>query len=135
MRLLSFLTEIERAIFMEANAAEGTLWETSRMVNFQAGLARLILTRRADAESEMPQGTVLVQYFGLADGSFCVKSHLHWEGNETTQTLAAYDTPLLNWKLEATRIASAWLAGPPAGATLTSMSTTASEADRLATAG
>lgn len=136
MRLLSFLTEIERSLFMEANATEGTVWETSRMVNFQAGLARLILTHRPDAEIEMPQGTVLVQHFCLADGSFCLKTHLHWQGTETTQTLAVYDTPLLNWKLEASRIASAWLAGPPAESALVATSDVEnSDVDRLAAAG
>ena len=45
------------------------------------------------------------------------------------QLVSVYDTPLLNWKLEAVRIASTWLAGPPAEATSVSI---ASNADRIA---
>jgi len=33
--------------------------------------------------------------------------------------IAVYSTPTVNWKLEASRIASAWLEGPPAVATVT----------------
>lgn len=112
MRLLSFLTEIEHAIRMEANAAEGAVWDTIRIVNFKTGLARLTLTSR-DQDSGMPQGTVLVQHFGLANGSFCLKANLNWQGSDAGSTLSVYDTPMLNWKLEASRIASTWLAGPP----------------------
>jgi len=32
--------------------------------------------------------------------------------------IAVYSTPTLNWKLEASRVASAWMEGPPAMATL-----------------
>ena len=115
MRLLSFLTEIERAIRLEANAAEGEMWGSVRMVNFQTGLARLTLTA-CEADGGLPEGTVLVQRFALANGSFCLKASIAWRGSETSPVLSVYETPLLNWKLEANRIASAWLAGPPAEA-------------------
>jgi hypothetical protein len=114
MRLLSLLSEIERAILMEANAAEGAVWSCARIVNFQNGLARLTLVRQPDADNAMPEGAVLVQNFDLANGSFCVKAHLQWSGHTSTSTIAVYDLPTLNWKMEASRIASAWLAGPPA---------------------
>jgi hypothetical protein len=116
MRLLSFLTDIERAIRLETNADETAIWDTARIVNFKTGLARLTLTLR-ETDSGMPQGTVLVQHFDLANGSFCLKASLNWDGSEPNSIVSVYDTPLLNWKLEAVRIATAWLAGPPAEAT------------------
>jgi hypothetical protein len=115
MRLLSFLTDIERAIRLEANAAEGTVWDATRIVNFKTGLARLTLTSR-DTENGMPQGFLLVQHFALANGSFCLKVSLNWQGSAATPIISVYDTPVLNWKLEASRIASGWLSGPPAAA-------------------
>lgn len=117
MRLLSFLTDIERSIRLEANAGEGAIWDSARIVNFKTGLARLTLALR-EQDTGFPQGTVLVQHFALANGSFCLKAHLAWDGAEAGTVMSVYDTPLLNWKLEASRIASAWLAGPPAEATL-----------------
>jgi hypothetical protein len=111
MRLLSFLSDIERSICLEANATEGAVWDSSRIVNFKTGLGRLTLTLR-EPDSGLPQGTLLLQHFAMADGSFCLKASLKWEGSDSTPVLAVYDTPLLNWKLEASRIASVWLAGP-----------------------
>lgn len=113
MRLLAFLTDIERAIRMEANADESAIWDSARIVNFKTGLARLTLTCK-EADSGMPQGTLLVQNFALGNGSFCIKANLTWQGSPATTTLAVYETPLLNWKLEASRIAAAWISGPPA---------------------
>jgi len=130
MRLLSFLTEIERAIRLETNADETSIWDTARIVNFKTGLARLTLAVR-DTDSGMPQGTVLVQHFALANGSFCLKASLAWEGNSSNSIVSVYDTPTLNWKLEAVRIATAWLAGPPAEATTVTVS---ANGDRVAIA-
>jgi hypothetical protein len=115
MRLLSFLTEIERAIRMEANADETSIWTASRIVNFGAGLARLTLTCHDD--SGMPTGTILIQHYALASGDICLKASLGWEGAEERSIISVYETPLLNWKLEASRIATGWLAGPPAKTT------------------
>ena len=131
MRLLSFLTDIERAIRLEANAGEGEIWDSARIVNFKTGLARLTLSAR-EHDSEMPQGTILVQHFALANGSFCLKASLNWQGSEAAPVMSVYDTPLLNWKLEASRIGSSWLAGPPAEATLAHASM---EHERIAVAG
>lgn len=124
MRLLSFLSDIERAIRLEANADEGSIWNTARIVNFKTGLARLTLVSR-DVDSGMPEGTILAQHFKLANGSFCLKASLSWQGSDRGTILSVYDTPTLNWKLEATRIGTAWLAGPPAVAA----SMTLTEAD------
>lgn len=131
MRLLSFLTDVERAIRLEANAGDDAIWDSARIVNFKTGLGRLTLTLR-EADTGMPQGTVLVQHFALANGSFCLKAFLNWEGTSTGSMLSVYDTPALNWKLEANRIASAWLAGPTAVATL---STSSMAEERIAAVG
>jgi hypothetical protein len=130
MRLLSFLTDIERAIRLETNADETAIWDTARIVNFKTGLARLTLSLR-DSGSEMPQGTILVQHFGLANGSFCLKASLNWTGSEANAVVSVYDTPLLNWKLEAVRIGTAWLSGPPSEGTTVTIS---SDTDRVAVA-
>lgn len=131
MRLLSFLTDVERAIRLEANAGDDAIWDSARIVNFKTGLGRLTLTLR-EADTGMPQGTVLVQHFALANGSFCLKAFLNWEGTSAGSMLSVYDTPALNWKLEANRIASAWLAGPPAVVTLAAP---ALEEERIAAVG
>lgn len=132
MRLLSFLTDIERAIRVEANADEGAIWDTTRIVNFKTGLARLTLTSR-EPDSGFPAGGVLIQHYALANGSFCVKASLNWEGCEGSSVISVYETPVLNWKLEASRIATSWLAGP---ASITGMDLrTADGEERVAVAG
>lgn len=132
MRLLSFLTDIERAIRIEANADEGAIWDATRIVNFKTGLGRLTLTSR-EPDSGFPAGGLLIQHFALANGSFCVKASLNWEGGEGSSVISVYETPALNWKLEASRIATAWLAGP---ASISSIDTTTVEReDRVAVAG
>jgi hypothetical protein len=118
MRLLSFLSDIERALIAESPVVEGGAWESSRMINFHHGLARLTLNPRAAADLPMPGGAIFLQAFALADGSLCLKASLSWKGSEALPVIAVYSTPTLNWKLEASRIASTWLEGPPAQATV-----------------
>lgn len=119
MRLLSFLSDIERALIAESPVIEGGAWETSRMMNFHHGLARLTLTPRPGAEEISPGGTIFLQAFVLADGSLCLKANLNWKGSDAFPVISVYSTPTLNWKLEASRIAATWLEGPPAMATIT----------------
>ena len=107
MRLLSFLSDIERAVIAESPAVDGGAWETSRMVNFHHGLARLTLTARPGVETAAVGGSIFLQAFVLADGSLCLKASLNWKGSEAFPVLAVYSTPNLNWKIEASRIASA----------------------------
>lgn len=123
MRLLSFLSEIEKALIAESPVIDGGAWEASRMVNFHQGLARLNLTPRP--ENEFPGGAIFVQAFQLSDGSQSLKVSLSWQGSEVFPVLCVYSTPRLNWKLEASRIASTWLEGPSSVAAMA-----ASEADR-----
>lgn len=119
MRLLSFLSDIERAVIAESPVVDGGAWETTRMVNFQHGLARLTLIPRTSADLPLPGGAIFLQAFVLADGSLCLKASLNWKGSEAFPVIAVYSTPTMNWKLEASKIASAWLEGPPAQAAIT----------------
>ena len=120
MRLLSFLSDIEKALIAESPVVEGGAWETNRMVNFHHGLARLTLTARPGNELPSPGGTIFLQAFVLANGCLCLKANLNWKGSDAFPVLAVYSTPTLNWKLEASKIASAWLEGPPAQASVMS---------------
>lgn len=119
MRLLSFLSDVERTLIAESPADGGRNWEISRMVNFHHGLARLTLKPRAGSETNCAGGTIFLQAFALADGSICLKASLNWRGSDALPVIAVYSTPTLNWKTEASRIASAWLEGPPASASVT----------------
>ena len=119
MRLISFLSDVERSLLAESPAVDGGAWETTRMVNFHQGLARLTLTPRPAADLPFPPGAIFLQAFSLADGSLCLKASLNWKGSECFPIISVYSTPGTNWKLEASRIASVWLEGPPA-ATVTS---------------
>jgi hypothetical protein len=127
MRLLSFLTDIEKSVIAESPVVEGGSWQTTRMVNFHNGLARLTLTPRND-EYGQPTGTIFVQSFALADGSICLKASLNWKGSDAFPVMAVYSTPATNWKLEASKVASRWLEGAPAQATVTSLGQESHEA-------
>ena len=118
MRLLSFISEIEKCLAAASPVGEGGGWETQRMVNFHHGLARLTLKARPGAEMIAEGGAIFIQAFALADGSLCLKASLNWKGSDALPIIAVYPTPTLNWKLEASRIASAWLEGPPATGTI-----------------
>lgn len=116
MRLLSFLTEIEKAVVAESPVIDDGAWETTRIVNFHHGLARLTLTPRPG--NDFPGGSIFIQAFLLADGSQSLKAVLDWSTSTFATVANVYSTPQMNWKLEASRIASSWLEGPkdvPAG--------------------
>ena len=110
MRLLSFLSDIEKTVVAESPDIDGGAWETSRMVNFHQGLARLTLTPRIG--NDFPGGAIFIQAFKLADGSQSLKASLNWDSNQAFTVVSVYSTPRSNWKLEASRIASGWLEGP-----------------------
>jgi len=123
MRLLSFLSDIEKAVVAESPAVEGGAWEATRMMNFDQGLGRLTLAPRPNSELPFPGGAIFLQAFALADGSQCLKATLSWSGSSVTHAVPVYSTPTLNWKLEASRIASTWLEGPVAPELATDMPT------------
>jgi len=61
MRLLSFLSDIERALIAESPVVDGGAWITTRMVNFHQGLARLTLTARPGVELPNAGGTIFAR--------------------------------------------------------------------------
>jgi hypothetical protein len=113
-RLLSFLNDIEQALLTASAAQAGLSWVTSRMVNYHHGLARMTLTPPAGGDSAQMRGSIFVQSFELADGSICAKASLNWHGSDSFPVIAVYAKPEVDWQAEASRIASIWLAGPPA---------------------
>lgn len=114
--LLSFLTEFERALVAaEPSPDSGGAWAVARSVNYGQGVARMTLAVRK-AGQESPKGHVTLQGYRLADGTFCLKAHLHWEGHPQVRTRAIYSKPSLDWDQEAQRLAQDWLTGPTATA-------------------
>ncbi|MBA4138135.1 MAG: hypothetical protein C0518_12535 [Opitutus sp.] len=111
-RMLSFLSDVERALAADDPAPDDGSWETSRTVNYHLGLARLTLNVRS-AAGVAPRGTVLLQGYQLADGTPCLKAALNWHGTESTNTRAIYSKPDINWTSEARKVAAEWMAGPP----------------------
>ena len=113
-RLLSFVSDFERALLAdEPNPDEGA-WKNERAVNYRNGLARVQLAVRLSDGRMAPRGAVLVQGFHLADGVGCIKVQMSWAGSETTGAHAIFAKPGCNWRSEARKLASRWLAGVPA---------------------
>lgn len=108
MRLLSFLTEIERAIAADDPSPLGGSWENTRTVNYHEGLARLTLVARVGNRTQN-LGAVLLQGFVLADGSRCLKAFLSWQQGGAPFVHAVYEKPDLDWSSQARSIASNWL--------------------------
>ncbi len=115
-RLLSFLSDFERALLADDPTPDDGAWETERAVNYRNGLARLQLTVRVSGSPQKPRGAVLLQGFKLADGAACLKLQFSWAGTETTATHAIFAKPGCDWRSEARRLAAQWMAGPPASA-------------------
>jgi hypothetical protein len=111
-RLLSLLADIEKAIRCSMPDSDGTTLESSRMVSFHTGLARLSFRNRT-ANGTEPRGQLQLQHFNLADGRVCVKVHLSWAGSEANRTIELYTLPGVEWGTEVQRVAEAWLDGPP----------------------
>jgi hypothetical protein len=121
MRLISFLSDIERALIAQSPVVEGGAWETHRMINVHYGLGRLTVAARPGTEVRLSGGVIFVQSFVLADGSLCLKASLNWKGSDALPVFSIYPSSTLNWRLEASRIASTWLEGPPAGSSASSL--------------
>ena len=112
-RLLSFLSDFERALVADDPSPDEGSWETSRSVSYHRGLARLNLAVRTPA-SLTPRGHVLVQSHALADGTPCLKATLFWENSTRHRAQAIYTKPEMNWTSEARKVAAEWMAGAPA---------------------
>jgi hypothetical protein len=113
-RLLSFLSDIERALAADDPSPEGGAWLNHRTVNYQLGLARLSLAATTPEGGRQPRGAILLQCFKLADGTPCLKAQFSWAGSASTSTHALYAKPGTNWLTESRQLAALWLAGPPA---------------------
>ena len=110
-RLVSLLSEIEQALVANDPAPDGGSWSTSRLINFQQGLARLTLSVRTVGGVVVPRGTILLQQFVLADDTQCLKANLKWAGSENSMVCAIYSKPDVNWHSEASQIATKWQDG------------------------
>ncbi|HWA26061.1 MAG TPA: hypothetical protein VG734_10385 [Lacunisphaera sp.] len=115
-RLLSFLSNFERAIIADDPSPDEGTWDAERTVNYKNGLARLTLAVKHSDRPRQPRGGVLIQGFKLADGSPCLKLQFSWAGTEASTTHAIFDKPGSDWKYEARKAAALWMAGPPAPA-------------------
>ena len=113
-RLLSSLNDIEQALLKQSIAGMGLTWTTSRMVNYHHGLARMTLTPAEGAEPDQLRGAIFLQSYVLADGAVSFKASLNWHGCESFPVISVYAKPGVDWRAEASRIAAAWLSGPPA---------------------
>jgi len=113
-RLLSFLDDVEQALLKESVANLGPTWVATRMVNYHHSVARMTLTPTTESDPSQHRGSIFLQGFELADGSICLKASLNWHGSDAFPVIAVYSKPAVNWRAEAARIASLWLAGPPA---------------------
>lgn len=121
-RLLSFLTGIEHALLQDSGATSAVKWSSQRSVNFKDGLARVILTPSANSDQPASGGSILLQSVLLGDGTTCLRAILSWQRSPATKLIAVHAKPNLDWAAEARQIAAAWLSGPPATATIESVS-------------
>lgn len=110
IRLLSFLAQIERSL---VGSSQGAAWEVMRTVNYQHNLARMTVAPLAGSDTS-PRGSIFLQGFSLADGAVCMKANLAWDGSTALSVISIFAEPSIDWTAEASRVASAWLAGPPA---------------------
>lgn len=115
-RLLSFLSDFERALQLDDPQPDEGSWQNERAVNYRAGLARVQLGVRLPDGTRKIRGTVLVQGFKLADGTGCLKAQFSWPGTEVTTTHAVFSKPGCDWKSEARRLAALWTADTPTAA-------------------
>jgi hypothetical protein len=95
--LLSFLTEFENALAAMEPIPDGN-WSCTRSVNYGRGIARMSLaSRRADQTTA--RGQIALQGYRLADGTFCLKAHLQWQGTEEVRIRSIYSKPNLDWNV------------------------------------
>jgi hypothetical protein len=114
-RLLSFLTDVEKALVADDPSPSDDSWDASRTVNYHLGLARLMLgVRLPEGGKTDPRGSILLQSYQLADGTPCLKAALAWAGTERNTVRSLFAKPEVDWTREARKIAAEWMAGPPA---------------------
>ena len=139
-RLLSFLSDLERALAADDPSPSDGCWENARSVNYHLGLARLLLcVRLPDGGKSESRGSILLQSYQLADGSPCLKAALSWTGSDRNTVRSVFARPDVDWTREARKIAAEWMAGPPpkteSEPVLTVENTSLSEAARVSAVG
>ena len=137
-RLLCFLSDVERALVADDPSPGNGAWQANRTVNYHLKLARLELSGRSGDQAPQVRGAINLQGFTLADGTPCLKAALSWTGSANETIHAIYTKPGIDWNTEARRVASLWLAGPPAPAVILDTAPAIqpdSPPDRLASAG
>ena len=113
-RLLSFLSDFECSLAADDPAPSDGTWETTRTVNYNQGLARLMLGVRLPDGKLESRGTIMLQSYLMAGESTCLKAVLSWTGTDHKLTRAIYVKPDISWTSEARKVAAEWMAGPPA---------------------
>lgn len=96
---------------------EGGAWVNTRMVNVNSGLARMTIASGPKGQPPIPRGSILLQAYTLADGTFCLKANLSWHNHETTVSKSVYSKPGINWSNAAVEVAKTWMNGAPDTAT------------------
>lgn len=115
MHLLSLLDDIEQALIQESASLWGKSCDVHRVFNSQHNIGRITLTPPAGANPTQLRGVVFLQGAVLADGSLKFRASFNWHGSDAFPVISISAKPdAANWKTEAARIASVWLAGPPA---------------------
>jgi hypothetical protein len=112
--MLSFLGEFEKAIFADIpQPLSGGDWSLSRTVNYETGIARLLIADGDEKGVTKPTGSILLQSSRLADGSLCLRVHLRWETSPPAPVHSIMTKPGIDWVREARTLASLWAAGLP----------------------
>ncbi len=112
-RLLSFLTDIENSLAADDPAPSDGTWENTRTVNYNQGLARLMLGVRLPDGKLEPRGTIMLQSYLMSDETTCLKAVMAWNGSDSKIGRSIYAKPETNWVLEARKVAADWMAGAP----------------------
>lgn len=111
-RLLSLLDEVEHVLLQASAFAAGRSWSIARAVNHEHGVARLALIPRAP-DARFFRGAIFLQHAQLPTGERGIKVNFNWQGSDAFPLLVLDPEALANHKIQAVRIASLWMAGPP----------------------
>jgi len=133
-RLLSFISDFERALLADDPSPDEGVWQNERAVNYRSGLARLQLAVRLPDGQRKARGTMLLQGFRLADGVGCLKAQFSWPGTDVTASHSIFSKPGSNWKVEARKLAASWMAGIPASAPVAAVAAMEHEESAVAVA-
>lgn len=110
-RLFSLLDEVER-VFRQAAAFDAARsWTVTRSVSEAHGMGRITLMP-VRADSSLIRGSVFLELLAPGGDHPSVKVSFNWHGSDAFPSTILDSSPFANWRAEATRMASIWLAGP-----------------------